>query len=244
MEKIRALLAKCGLSQEASDALCEAFEQHETQLRERVEEEFTTRIDAAKRICIEETEAHKAEISRRVQIFLEANTSRIEQHIARQAMNREGQAIGLLEQVKGLIEGVSISPDESNAELKKLRGAVKKLAEERDQAVKVAKRQQNIAENVLKRNRDLEKQVALSEQEERPAPRRAPVNEARGNGGNRRIDQNRQQGRTNTTRRTLAESQERNAPGDNREGNVRGGGGSNTIMTPAQIAATIPDDVI
>lgn len=242
MDKIRALLEKCQLSPDAAAAICEALEQHELALREQLEGEFRVRTEEAKRICLEEVETHKAELSRRTQIFFEANASRIEQIVARQAQGREGQATATLEQVKGLLEGVAITPEANVKELRTLRSAVKKLAEERDQAFKVAKRQQGIAENVLKRNRYLERQVALSEGDESRETGK-PINENRQqNNGSRRIDQSRNSGTARTTRRTLAENQERTVASDNRGGNVRGSTNTGQTLTPAQIAAQMNDD--
>lgn len=242
MDKIHALLQKCNLSDEAAASICEAFEQHETNLREQLEEEFRTRTENAKRICLEEVEAHKAELSRRVQIFFEANSSRIEQMVARQAQGREGAAVAMLEQVKGLLEGVAISPDANATEVKRLRTENKKLAEDRDQAMRVARRQQTIAERVLKRNSHLEKQVALSEQDGNRGQNNTTVNENRNQNGSRRIDQTRQSGQSRTTRRTLTENQERHAPADNRGGNVRQQNSNNNVPTPSQIAASMPDE--
>jgi hypothetical protein len=251
MEKIKNLMAKCGLSDDAAGALCGAFEEHEQQMRTALEEEYQTRFAAAKKICLEETEAYKLELARRAQIFLEANAGRVEQIVAKQAQLREGQAVSLLEQLKGLLEGVTINPEEASVEAKALKESNDKLRKENAQLVATANRQTKVAESVLKRNRLLETQVALSERNDRGRAggqgNRQAVAESAGDKRTQRIDGQRQGSggtRPTTTRRTLNENQNRAEQTDDRTGNAQPGAARPNTMTPAQIAASIPDDPV
>lgn len=247
MEKIKALMLKCNLSEEAANALCTAFDDHEQQMRTKLEEEFTNRFEAAKKICLEETEAYKVELARRTQIFLEANAGRVEQIVAKQAQLREGKAINTLEQVKGMLEGITINPDQSSLEAKALKEQNEKLKKDNAQLTTIANRKHKLAEGVLKRNRYLETQVALVERNEGRSASRQTVAESRDNNTATRLDAARANGggsaRSATTRRTLNENQNRSNTADNRTGNVSNGNKKPNLMTPAQIAASMSDDV-
>ena len=113
MEKIKQLLQKCGLSEEASAQICEAIDNHANQLKEQADTEFQTRLAKAKRVCFEEVEAHKAELSRRLQIFLEAKTSAIEELVTRQSANKETESVAKLEKIYALLEGVELNASQT-----------------------------------------------------------------------------------------------------------------------------------
>jgi hypothetical protein len=198
MDKIKQLLQKCGLSPEVSSELCEAIDNHANMLKEQSDTEFQTRLVKAKKVCFEEVEAHKAELSRRLQIFLEAKNSTIEELVTRQSANRETEAVAKLEKIYALLEGIELD-GQSNSELKteieKFRKLAEHLVEERNSAVSKAKRCIAISERVLKRNRSLEN--ALSESKT-----------TRANGAATRIDESRNGGQRRTTQRTLRENVE------------------------------------
>lgn len=245
MDKIEQLMLKCGLSAEAATSICEAIQTHTASIREQLEAEYIKRTETAKRICVEETEQHKVELARRMQIFCEANSARIEQLVARQAQAREGQAVGVLETVKSLLSGISISDDSGlKAELVTMKEETDKLRRERDLAVTKANRQTTLAERVLRRNRLLEGKLATAEHTGHTvlgegAARRS--GQATGQRPVQRLDQNRRTGTPTTTRRTLTENQDHRDVVDTRTGNVRHNTMNNAALTPAQIAATIPD---
>jgi hypothetical protein len=193
MDKIRELLLKCGVSEEAARQICESLDAHATTLRKQLDEEFQTRLVQAKKVCVEETEAYKAELARRLQIFLEAKGAAIEEQLGRQVAQRETAAQAKLERVKALVEGIEIDGQpcsELKAELDQLKRLTAALVEERDLAVGKAQRVQAIAERVLKRNRQLEGAVAEG------APIRKP----------QRLDTERMGGQRRTTQPTLVES--------------------------------------
>jgi len=248
MQKIRDLMMKCGLSEEAADNVCQAITEHITSCRTTLEEEYNTRAEAAKRICVEETEAHKLELGRRLQIFCEANHAKIESIIAKQSGQREGQATGTLETIKSLLEGITIADDTGiKAQLQQLQEQNQKLQQKLNEAIKQANNQTQLASRVLKRNRVLESKHASIENDE--TPRRHTVlgegvDEEPAPRTTRRIDQSRQRGTPTTTRRTLAENVDRREPTDDRNGNtIRQERPMNSrVMTPAQIAESIEED--
>jgi hypothetical protein len=195
MDKIKQLLQKCGLSPETSAELCGAIDNHANTLKEQSDTEFQTRLAKAKKVCFEEVEAHKAELSRRLQIFLEAKNSTIEELITRQSANKETEAVAKLEKIYALLEGIELdgqSNSELKAEIDKFRKLAEHLVEERNGAVAKAKRCVSISERVLKRNRVLEQSLS----ENRDTPKTG------------RIDESRNSAPRRTTQRTLKENVE------------------------------------
>jgi hypothetical protein len=195
MEKIKQLLQKCGLAADASTQICEALDNHANQLKEQSETEFQARLAKAKKVCFEEVEAHKAELSRRLQIFLEAKNSTIEELVTRQSANRETESVAKLEKIYALLEGIELngqSNSELKTELEKFRRLAEHLVEERNSAISKAKRCMQISERVLKRNRGLEKSLT----ESRVSPSTG------------RIDASRTAAQRRTTQRTLKENVE------------------------------------
>ena len=226
MEKIKQLLQKCGLSPEASAEICEAFDAHAKQLTEQFEAKFQQRLAKAKKVCFEETEAHKAELSRRLQIFLEAKHSAIDEQILRQSAKIEAESVAKLERIAALVEGVQLNgqaPSELKAELGKFKKLTERLVEERDRAVRKAKQVVSISERVLTRNRQLERNVVS---ENRTATSK--------NTG--RIDGLRSNGQRQTTQRTLRENIERRPPAQPQQT-------TNMVAprTPAEIAQSMEE---
>jgi len=226
MDKIKQLLQKCGLTAEVSTQLCEAIDNHASMLKEQSETEFQARLAKAKKVCFEEVEAHKAELSRRLQIFLEAKNSTIEELVMRQSANRETEAVAKLEKIYALLEGIELN-GQSNSELKteldKFRKLAEHLVEERDSAISKAKRCMQISERVLKRNRGLEQSL----------------NESRQSPNTGRIDASRAAAQRKTTQRTLKENVEQpQAP--KREAPINT---MNPPRSPAEIAGVM-DEVV
>lgn len=226
MDKIKQLLQKCGLSPEVSAELCEAIDSHANLLKEQSDTEFQARLAKAKKVCFEEVEAHKAELSRRLQIFLEAKNSTIEELVMRQSANKETEAVAKLEKIYALLEGIELN-GQSNSELKteidKFRKLAERLVEERNSAVAKAKRCIQISERVLKRNRGLEQ--SLNEGKQTP------------NQG--RLDASRNGGQRRTTQRTLKENVE-TAAAPKREAPIAT---MQPPRSPAEVAATM-DEVV
>lgn len=234
MEKIKQLLTKSGLTDGAARKICESLEAHANRVKQQFEEEFKVRIAKAKDLCIRETQEHKRELSRRVQIFLETKSAAIQEHLTRLAAERDTEAVAKLEKIAAVTEGVELN-GQSNSELQTNIAESKRVCQhllgQRNIAVKKAKRVQDIAEKVMRRNRILESKMGTS-------PSRA-ITEGNGKKGlNRRLDNKRQGGKGRTTRRTLKENVDRIPParaaGPDRQVN-----GTSEPRTPDEIAATL-----
>jgi hypothetical protein len=251
LQQVKNLMIQCGLSEEAAGKICESIVNSNTAYKAKIDEEYAARVEAARKICVEETEAHKLELARRLQIFLEAKSQQIEQLISRQVVVREGEATHLLSQVQSLLEGIPAGGDATlKTENDRLRQQLRKMQEERNQAVTKANRQTELAEKVLKRNRLTEARLAQLEQQVGGAPRsRQPVTEGTGQNGGprspRRLDSSRSNGgggaAPHTTRTTLVENQDPAPPRDTRTSHLQAQAMPNGAITPAQIAEQMED---
>jgi len=160
-DKIRALMLKSGLSEDATTGLCEALDQHLSERYARQDAEFNAKLAKAKKVCVEEVETHKRELARRVQIFAEAKGNAIETTIAKQSAIKESAAFAKLKDIQAMLHGVELNGEQNGtlrAEVTELKRRVQGLSEERNKAVEQANRANAIAEKVLKRNRLLEAQ--------------------------------------------------------------------------------------
>lgn len=199
MEKIKALLESCGLSPEVSQRVCDAIGEYRDTIKESLEADYATKIDRAKQLCLEETMAHKAELARRVQIYLEAKNNLIESTIRRQMAVRDTEAVAALGRVQNVLSGVDSNLTEKGLreEVAKLRTKAAKVITERDQAKATAQRLSAIADRAIKRNKVLEEtrnrpQRPITESQRRPVAK---------------LDQLRSGGKPITTRRTAIENQ-------------------------------------
>ncbi len=229
MDKIKQLALKCGLSEETATKLCESIDSHLKQKDQERDQEFQSRLAKAKQVCVEEVKAHKAELSRRTQIFLEAKNVAIEEQINRQLASRQAEAVAKLERIAALVEGFDVDgqpQSELKGEITKLRKWVKNLSEERKMAVEKNKRLKQISERVLKRNRELESTLLESRQPQRQA--------------SGKIDESRQSGRRQTTQPTIQENIDRRQP-QRAAGPDRKASAMETPRTPEEIAAAIID---
>lgn len=203
MEKIKQLLKSSGLSDGAATKICESLDNHTNQLRAKFEAEFNSRLEKAKQVCLEETESHKRELSRRVQVFLETKSAAIQEHLSRLAAERDTEAVAKLEKITGITEGIEINGrtnSELKAKLKESSGVCKSLLEQRDIAVQKANRLQAIANNVMKRNRLLESRQAKA------GTQSGQSNLTEGKTKAWRLDARRISGKATTTRPTLVEN--------------------------------------
>lgn len=201
---IKALLAKSGCKAELVDSICEALDSYKSTIQEQCKAEYTAKLKKAQQVCLEETEAHKRELSRRLEIFCEAKGNAIEAHLKKQSALSESEATTKLRQIKLQLEGVEVNGLQSGqlaAETAKFNRQIQKLTEERDRAIAKANKQTAIAEKVLKHNRTLVQKAAIAESAVKPQQRPAG-----------RIDAGRSKGKAVTTRPTLTESQDRRPP--------------------------------
>lgn len=227
MDKIKQLLQQNGVSVEAASQICESLETYTSSVKAQYDAEFQKRLTNAKKVCKEEVEAHKAELARRVQIFLEAKCHAIEESIGRDMAKRETEAVAKLEKITALVEGIEIdgkSQTELKGEVDKLQKLAHQLVEERDQATRKARNLQGISERLIKRSRQLER--AVSE---------GSVKVIAG-----KLDAGRQGGQPCTSRPTIRENIDRQPVG-------RAAGPDHMVSvmsaprTPDEIAATIEE---
>ncbi len=191
MDKIKALLQKAGVSAELAGQICESLDSYKKTLRERFEAEYAAKVDAAKKICIDETENHKRELARRVQIFCETKGAAVEASLAKQSALSESEALNKLRDIASLLQGHAPSNGAQNngqptAVIAKAKQKIQAVAEERNRAVDAANRANSLAEKMLKRNRLLEtrlKRLALE-----PTGGDSVVSEGLGAPRGRRID--------------------------------------------------------
>jgi hypothetical protein len=213
-KKILDLLAKSGCNQELVAQIGESLSRYKTAVRESFEADYSAKVEQAKKLCIEETDKHKRDLCRRVQIFLETKSAVIDANLARQSALSESAAQSKLRNLKSLLEGVESNAQATNgpatAEFQQAKQQIRQLTEERDQAVAIANKQTAVAEKAIKRNREL----ATENAKLRTSPQRETVVEGRTNPPVRpqpkRIDEGRSKARPQTTRSTLVEHQVRN----------------------------------
>ena len=185
MDKIKKLLEDAGMSQEFSSALLEELETYLNSQKKVLEDDFNKRLQSAKQVCIEEVDKEKGRLARKVEIFLESKSQRIEEAVSQQRNLEESTAVNTLRKVKAHLEGIPVdekvvekvqSLEEEIEALKRTAGTLK---EERDIAVNKANRANKVAANVLRRNQKLlgedagtgaagvaDKPVAVSESDE------------------------------------------------------------------------------
>lgn len=222
MDKIRSLLKQIGASEELAGQICEQFERHEKQIQEKFEGVYKTKLDQAKKICVEEVAKYKVDLARKVRLFLEGKSSQIEKRLDQQRAIEEGEAKAMLRRVKEITEGVEVADD---AELQTLRARLEKLEtknaqlnEDKRKALVAANRANKIALEVLERSNKVvnEETKPVSESAEKkenvvnesatpavPAPTQAKQQALKEEVSKAKV----KQAQPKTTRRTLAESQ-------------------------------------
>lgn len=238
MDKLRTLLKGIGATDDLADAICEEFVRYENALKEKYDEDYRDKIIRAKEICMEEVDKEKARLARLTKVYLESKASSMEQAAARNMAAEETEAASTLKRVMNLLEGVD--PDDAgnsrevqamNTKMARLERVVEVMKEERLAAIEKANRANQIADNLLKKNRILESTLKkfgsmdkpgkedeqASEEKEKPKKK---LDESRTVGTRKRskkesrerLDSKRSTSqRPVSTRRTLAESQTRNS---------------------------------
>jgi hypothetical protein len=217
MDKLKELLKQLGGSDALAAAICEEFNRHAQTLKEQYEKEFKTKLEKAKSVCIEEVNKEKANLARKVSVYLEAKNESIEKAAEKQRLNEDTEATALLKRQKALLEGISIEDGGQSRDLQaarkqveRLKAAVVTLKEERNVAVDKANRANKIALETLERNRLLEsktpksdKPVVTESKDIKPAaPAAAPATAPKRLDGSRRVTAT-----PTTTRRPIVESQ-------------------------------------
>lgn len=213
--KIVALLENAGCKPELTEAIVNTLEEYKIAIREQFEADYTAKVAEAKRICVEETESHKIELSRALQVFLETKEATISTQLARQASNNESEAVTKLRNVKNLLEGVQTQNGDNAVNSTVVESVNKKLLKLQEQynlAIDKANRQTAIAEKVLARNRALlAENVKLRSNAGTTTRKPAQLAEgAQRRKQTRRIDNGRLNGTPVSTRPTLVESQSAN----------------------------------
>lgn len=202
MDKIKQLMIKVGLSEEAANQLTASIDNHLQQLRESVDKEYQQKLEKAKQICLKETEDHKRELSRRLQIFLEAKSNHIQEVLGKQSAERGTEAESKLEKIASLVEGIEIN-GQPNSDLQaqnaKLIESTNKLQAQYKKAITKANQLQEVINTVLKRNKKLEQSLAESQQKQL-------VSESTN------LNQYKTKSKAATTRRTLEENVTRKTP--------------------------------
>ncbi|MDB4489932.1 hypothetical protein N9045_00300 [bacterium] len=211
MNKIQALLEKAGVKSELSKQICESLENYKTSLREQYDADYQAKIEQAKQVVVEETESHKRELARRVQIFCETKGAAIEAQLTKQSALNESEATAKLKSIVTTLHGLEPNSKPSGnvtAVVEKLKQKAQVATEEKKKAVELANRKTAIAEKALKRNRELATALKSIQESSKPVTesRKAPRKQSK------RIDESRKSGKPRSTRATLAESQNRRPP--------------------------------
>ena len=241
MDKIKALLEKAGASEELAAQIRESLEKYKTTLREQFEADFAAKVAQAKQVCIEETEAHKRELARRLQIFCEAKGAAVEAQLTKQSALSESEAAAKLRSITEMLSGLTdgASNGQSTAVVEKAKKQIRLANEERTKAVETANRQTAIAEKALKETRRLTAENAKMKK----MLSGKPLEEGRTKGKNRRIDQRRKQKqKPQTTRPTILESQDPRPPAERTEPQTTTQGG--TGYSVDGIAERMSEDLV
>jgi hypothetical protein len=236
MDKIKELLAKSGCKPELVNAIAESLDRYKTGLQDQFAANFNSKVENAKKVCVEETEAHKRELARRLQIFCETKSAAIETQLAKMSALSESQAMTKLKNVRALLEGVQlngVANGQSAAALEKAKRRAQQLEEERNRAVAEANRKTAIAEKALKQNRALVSENAkLQNASKTVVENRSP----------RRMEPTVRNSKPTTTRATLLESQERRPAPRSQQSNVTVRPTGN--ITVLDIAANMDTDLV
>jgi hypothetical protein len=239
MDKIKSLLEHAGVKPELAEQICGSLVNYKQTLREQFEAEYTAKVQEAKTVCIEETEAHKRELARRLQIFCEAKGAAIEAHLAKQSALSESEALTKLKTVKALLEGIAInggSSGQSTAVVEKAKKQIRLAIEEKKRAIETANRQTSIAEKALKENRRLVTEMAKLRQASQLTESKQPKQ-------SQRLDRSRKQGTSVSTRPTILENQDPRSPAKSNRPHVTSGN-TGTQYGVTDIAEMIDEDLV
>lgn len=217
MDKLKELFKQLGGSEDLVNALSEELVRYGEELKEQHNRDFEKRVNAAKKICLEEVQKEKAALARKVSIFLESKLEAIEKASDKQRLQEDTEATNKLKHMRALLEGISI---EDNGQSRKLQEAEKRLTrmtkafntlkEERDKAVRKANDANSIALKTLQRNRLLESKIKAANTLNESAPAPKKKNDAKKSSGGRKkskpIVENRNVPARSKTKRTPTNS--------------------------------------
>lgn len=227
IDNIRNLMNKAGLKPEMVDQVCESLSHYADTIKEQYETQYKSKLEAAKKICIDESENHKKELAKRLQIFCEAQVANIQNLVRKQVTVSESKALTKLKELKSLLEGIHVGPNsELDSQLKKMKAKLAVMEENRQKAITFANRQTTIAKNALDRAQKLEAKVTIME---RKTQQRPQITESTTQ-PTRKIFQRQGSAKPATTRRTLVENQVRHSQPTQVAK-------TNGELTPADIAA-------
>lgn len=169
LQKIKELLGAMGISEEASKefiAVCESW--HESE-KTRLQEEYQARLATAKKVCLEEVEAHKHSLSRGVKMFLESHNESIRKASEKNAAIAESEALDTLGKINKLLSGLNVDDAVNAQELQaaskknaELTNKVAELSESLDREKAKSAKLGELSEKTVARQRGLEQQLAES----------------------------------------------------------------------------------
>jgi hypothetical protein len=213
VNKIKALLEKSGCKPELVDRIVESLASYKNTTREEYRSEYANKLEQAKRICIEETESHKRELARRLQVFCETKSAAIEAQLAKKSALNETEAVSKLKNIRSLLEGIQPNGTHNSqvtAALRKAKRQLQVATEGRQKAVEMANRKIAMAEKIIKRNSSLVMENSRLKEKVQNLVTESRISRST---GSRRIDGGRsRQQRPITTRPTLLENQTRKSP--------------------------------
>jgi hypothetical protein len=161
MDKIKDLLKQLGASEELSTEIISEMIAYKEREKTKLDEAFTARLNKAKQVCLEEFQAEKQKMARKVEVFLESRVNQIDREARRQSAIGESESTKMLRDVKCLIEGIPVGG--TGKEIQAVKESENRLRARLDQALKECKtlkeeaeRANTIAMKVLQRNRILE----------------------------------------------------------------------------------------
>jgi len=171
LDKMGSLLKQMGISEEATKEFLTVCESWHSDEKAKFQKEYEVRLGRAKKVCVEEVEAHKANLSRGLQMFLENQSEQISKAADKHAAIAESEAVKTLKKVSNLLSGLDI---DSAANAQTLQAESKKnaklaaeivtlkesLEKEKTKGVKMA----DIAEKSIARQKSLEEDVSRSKQ--------------------------------------------------------------------------------
>lgn len=165
MQKIREIVKQIGGSEELADQLIEAVQEHVETQRTAIVEEYKTKIQKAKQVCLEEVASEKARIARKVEVFIESKVASIERSAGKTRAVEESAAVAQLRQVQKVLGvggegGNSAELEALNRKLARIAEQTASIKEERDVAVRKANQANMIAARTLRRLRTFEEQAA------------------------------------------------------------------------------------
>lgn len=171
LTKIESLLTQMGISEEATKEFINVCQEWHKTEKDKLQEEYKVRLEKAKKLCVEEVEAHKANLSRGVKMFLENQGDIIRKASEKKAAIAESDAVNQLKKIKSLLGGIDVdsavnaqalqAESKKNAELVgQVAALTESLNKERAKAAKLGE----LSEKSLSRQRELEKTITEHKQ--------------------------------------------------------------------------------